>query len=359
MKILLQCLLLLQIATPSQTGGTLSGTLRTADGAPLADIRVTTVAVDAGALSVSELRTTLTRTDSSGHFLLQGVPPGRYYIAAGLISYPIYYPGSASLKDAREIDVQAGAVIENINFSVDHPRGFRVSGRLVDDSGVPVKSVVSSVSLNFPELLGRLSKPVGNTPRVTLLADPWSTPYTAAVDNNGVFELDGTPPGNYRLWVNGAAGMFPKDIVIGDADIAGVTLVIPKIIRIDVHIEFDSNASHSLPGIQFTSVQTTNDFMKMPDGGVIPSLMSAQNGITLAVATGTYAYMALARIDSNGTFQVSLPSGQYNLKLVSSPGLSIRSIALGKNPASPSSLKLDSDGTLDIAVSETTPEVRR
>jgi hypothetical protein len=358
LKIVLHCLLLLQAATPSQSSGSISGMLRTTDGTPLENVRVTTGAAENGTTSGSDLRSTLTRTDSSGHFLLQGVPPGSYYIAAGLISYPTYYPGTASLKNAVKIDVRAGAVIENINFSVDHPRGLRVTGKLVDENGGPVKSVVPAISLQLPGLLEKLPIRPGNTLKVSLTADPSSNPQTAEIDSNGKFELEGLSPGNYKLWVNGAAGMFPQDVLIGDSDVSGVVLVMPKIVHLEGRIGIESNSSHPMPGIHFTSVQTIHEFMTISGGSIIPSLMSAQNGITTAVASGAYAYATFVRADPDGMFQVSLPAGQYTLSLDNSQGLSIRSIASGELIADPMDLTLDSDGTLHISVSESKPPAK-
>jgi hypothetical protein len=260
------------------------------------------------------------------------------------------------MKDALKVDVPAGATIENINFSVDHPRGLRVTGRLVDENGEPVKSVISALSLISPGFLEKLSIRPNNIPRVSLTVDPLSTPQTAAIDSSGNFELEGLSPGNYKLWVNGAAGMFPKDILIGDSDVSGVVLVMPKIVRLEGRIIFETNASHPMPGIRLTSVQTVQEFMTISGGSIIPSMMSAQNGITSAVASGEYAYAAFVRIDSDGMFQVSLPAGKYTLSLDNSQGLFIRSIALGNLNADPTNIKLDSDGTLSISVSETKPQ---
>jgi hypothetical protein len=113
-----------------------------------------------------------------------------------------------------------------------------------------------------------------------------------------------------------------------------------------------------MPGIHFTSVQTIHEFMTISGGSIIPSLMSAQNGITTAVASGTYAYATFVRVDPDGMFQVSLPAGQYTLSLDNSQGLSIRSIAYGALIADPMDLTLDSDGTLHISVSESKPPAK-
>src|SRR5678809_592707 len=70
--------------------------------------------------------------------------------------------------------------------------------------------------------------------------------------------------------------MFPKDILIGDSDVSGVALVVPKIVRLEGPIEFETNASHPMMGIRLTSIQAVHEFMTISGGSIIPSLMSAK-----------------------------------------------------------------------------------
>src|SRR5688572_29224366 len=47
------------------------------------------------------------QTDEAGGYRLNGIPPGRYYIEAGLLDLPTYYPGAAELIDAKPVNVVA------------------------------------------------------------------------------------------------------------------------------------------------------------------------------------------------------------------------------------------------------------
>ena len=58
----------------------------------------------------------LTQTDESGRYRLQDVPPGRYYIVAGRVDFPTYFPGGTNIADARSITVVAGGVVGDIDF---------------------------------------------------------------------------------------------------------------------------------------------------------------------------------------------------------------------------------------------------
>jgi hypothetical protein len=111
----------------------------------------------------------LTQTDSSGRYRL-AIPPGRYYIGAGSVNSPKYYPNTTNISSAKAIVVSADSTLEDINFSqyiapalgilngapplplVTLPRFNRCAlrshpiRRWKSAAGVPVLAVPSSVS---------------------------------------------------------------------------------------------------------------------------------------------------------------------------------------------------------------------
>src|SRR5262249_22253290 len=58
----------------------------------------------------------LAQTDASGRYRLE-VPAGRYYIAAGSVDSPTYYPNDTSVASAKVITVSAGGMVLDVNFS--------------------------------------------------------------------------------------------------------------------------------------------------------------------------------------------------------------------------------------------------
>lgn len=95
------------------------------------------------------------RTDDLGQFRLYGLPPGDYYVSATLREMPFvpmntlpstgasegfaptYFPGTASLADARRVTVRAGQEVTNVSFALVSARTARVTGRITTSTGEP------------------------------------------------------------------------------------------------------------------------------------------------------------------------------------------------------------------------------
>ncbi|HET9132598.1 MAG TPA: carboxypeptidase regulatory-like domain-containing protein [Terriglobia bacterium] len=121
MALLLTILLLLQ-GLPSQTAktGTITGTLKDSSGLPVAGVRVVAVprpdSFDPNN-TFAEM-SSLIETDNAGHFTLENVPPGKYYVAAGRIDFQTYYPGTQAMAEATMISVEAGGSVSKIDFTL-------------------------------------------------------------------------------------------------------------------------------------------------------------------------------------------------------------------------------------------------
>src|SRR4030095_14948098 len=75
--------------------GIVTGQLLSREGQPVAGVRISAMAVPESNIPPSAGSTLmiLTVTDNAGRYRLDNVPPGRYYIIAGLVESPTYYPG--------------------------------------------------------------------------------------------------------------------------------------------------------------------------------------------------------------------------------------------------------------------------
>src|SRR5262245_577017 len=102
--------------TPALTGS-VTGIVRTTLGAPAANVRVTALREEATDNALRAMAS-LTQTDSSGRYRLDNVPPGRYYIAAGRVDLPTYYPGTLDVTRGTTISITSAGVVSDIDFIV-------------------------------------------------------------------------------------------------------------------------------------------------------------------------------------------------------------------------------------------------
>src|SRR6186713_2710577 len=103
--LLLAAILLIQSAS-----GTVTGRIMSAPGVPAVGVRVTAKAVtDAAAPASADVFVSIVQTDAAGRYRLENIPAGKYFITAGLVTSPTYYPGTTVLSDGTAIDITAGS----------------------------------------------------------------------------------------------------------------------------------------------------------------------------------------------------------------------------------------------------------
>ena len=133
--------------------GTIAGRVVDADGQPAQDATVQLLKyryVQAKAGASRQLSTTATATvDDLGEFRLWGVTPGKYTLAVEFRSnapLPVldrskvpqppesyvrtYYPGTADLAAAREVEVTQGGTVRGISLTMLKARTYHVSGKV-------------------------------------------------------------------------------------------------------------------------------------------------------------------------------------------------------------------------------------
>ena|SRR5688572_1660963 len=112
----LASLLIIQVRGGLQPGtGIVSGAIRVSGGGPASGVRVGAVPVDdVGATSM----VSVAETDAAGRFRLTNIPEGRYFIVAGRIATPTYYPGGLDRTTAQEVVVEAARVRTGVDFAV-------------------------------------------------------------------------------------------------------------------------------------------------------------------------------------------------------------------------------------------------
>lgn len=262
-----------------QRGGAITGRLLDASGEPLTDTSVMALRrTPAGGSSLRYLPTPGggQPTNDLGEFRLPGLAPGEYVVVATprrqfafggpgvappagngarTTATTTYYPGTSDQAAAHALTVAAGQTVENIVFTMLYAPAFRVSGVVVDENGNAIAGAM--VMLMSDPRVGGFMGPSGN----------------ARTQDDGRFVIQSVPAGSYRLtasvpvslssgsvgaggggsistWTSGgasggvSAGVVggapasvvygsgsmptPTEITVGDADVAGVRLVVRR-----------------------------------------------------------------------------------------------------------------------------------
>jgi hypothetical protein len=194
--LLFASLFLLQAQAPvSSDTGVVAGRLTLGNGQPAVGVRVAATPVDSTTVSVM---VAISKTDETGAYRLLDLPPGRYYVVAGLLDSPVYYPAARAIANATAIAVTAGATVGGIDFTPSVLTPVTVSGRISE----PALSVVTLIPRSF-----RGSHIEANT------------------DDKGAFAFSQVQPGVYDL---GSSLSRSRLSVTVEEDIEG--LVLPVVI---------------------------------------------------------------------------------------------------------------------------------
>jgi hypothetical protein len=104
-------------ALPGESG-TISGVVRTSQGTPAAGVRVSAmVPPEPGTESASAGSfAALAQTDEQGRYHLDGIPQGRYYLVAGRVDLPTFYPGTSDISQAKIFSIAPGGAVSGMDF---------------------------------------------------------------------------------------------------------------------------------------------------------------------------------------------------------------------------------------------------
>jgi hypothetical protein len=237
-----------QSAGPAQEGFRISGTVvSSVTGQPLAQVRVF--------LSRTEARQDreVVITGSDGRFSFDGIPPGKYVLAAGKPGF-LMQGFEAHENYSSAIVTGPGMSAENLVFRI-HPAAV-ISGQIVNEQDEPVRDVQVVLFRSWPEDGKRTVRPSGATNSddrgqyrfgelppgtyfVVVCARPWYAAYTANNANGDVGQsqnssvpFDMTYPVIYYSGATDSSQATPLNLAAGDRVSADFALIPERALHI-------------------------------------------------------------------------------------------------------------------------------
>jgi hypothetical protein len=248
-------------------------------------------------------------TNDIGEFRVYGLPPGEYYLSAIVRSSmnpfdassshagfaPTYYPAAPNIAAAQRITLHSGDLVPNIVISLAEARVARVSGTVLDASGLPARS--GTVMVTPREGGGGMG--LGN----------------GFVRPDGSFTINGVPPGDYILrTLPGPPGPAPS------------ALPVPSVAYVTVNgTDLDNVVVAPLPRVSIIGRLTGDPaaLAKIAPGSIRLTVVPAGQ----SVATGFIGPLPQARpVADDLTFELFAYPGQVTIRPVSLPGLVIRGV---------------------------------
>lgn len=114
-------LFLVQTSNAPLQNGSVTGVLLTTTGRPASGVRISAMVPPGSPTEIvsSSVMAGITETDADGRYRLEGIPPGRYYITAGRVDLPTYYPGVTQLSGAGIVLVAPGGDVAGVDFTLN------------------------------------------------------------------------------------------------------------------------------------------------------------------------------------------------------------------------------------------------
>jgi len=292
-------------------------------------------------------------TNDRGEYRLFDLPPGKYLLSAGyemlssmgMLTATVlrsreereglpttYYPGTYDPLQAATVNVEPGAEIRSMDFSlrpsgVFHIRGH-VSGLAVGFNGaVMLRKGSSRLSAAMPE-------------------------RTAAVKNeDGTFDIDQVASGSYEIiaieFARDTPRMVHRPVEVGGADVDGVDLAFVPGVTVTGHLRWEDKAAAPNVPLQVSLEQDEQIFNMHPSAEVQPDGSFELKNVSVdsywvnVSGSAPDAYLKSAHYGSSdalGNFRIN-PSSGATLELVASArGALIQGVVMNADPVPVSSV---------------------
>jgi hypothetical protein len=275
-------------APPSQTG-TVTGTLKTDAGTPAVGVRVGAMVRPESPteLSSASALSSIAETDAAGHFRLENVPQGRYFITAGRVDYPTFFPGTQDITAGRVVLVKPGDVITGIDF-VMNAIAVRPPDLTTGVLGTPAFNIPLSVKVDGGGPLPVFSSAGFATLRLKRTADGQLTEIPLSATTLNMALPTGLISPDYRVTLEGLPpGYIARSLKYGAAEITNGILKL-------------TSTNAALIGTAVTTAGVSTAVFSMSASGSV-ILAPASSGITITLAANPQAATASAGVRVTGS----------------------------------------------------------
>jgi carboxypeptidase family protein len=288
-------------------------------------------------------------TNDLGEYRLFNLPPGKYLLSAGYemsqamgMSMAVamgsreqregltttYYPGTSDPLQAVTVNVEPGAEIHSMDFSLQPSGVFHIRGHL---SGLGPGPAGFGGAVMLRKGNSRLSAAMPER--------------TAAVKSeDGTFDIDQVASGSYEIIALEFAGdsprMIHRPVEVGGADVDGVDLAFEPGVTITGHLRWENKAAAPNVSLQVSLEQDEQTFTMHPtaevqtDGSFELKNVSVDSYWVNVTGPAPDAYLKSARYGSNdalGIFHVN--SSGATLELVGSTrGAHLQGVVMNSDP---------------------------
>jgi hypothetical protein len=244
--------------------GAVSGQLQMTDGSPAAAVRIVAQTApppnirptDGQNYYVSQPPVRVALTNAAGRYELPNLPPGRYYIIAGVAGQATYYPATTDIEDASVVTVEPGGSVGSIDFKLRTSPGSRVRGRVTPPPADGTERAILS-GVNLGELI------------------------EVPVRGDGTFEFGRVPRGSYLLSLFPAPpGLASLPFRLGDQDVDGLQFTRPPVRTVSGRIVVD-NGPLPRSFLAFVTPQEHVSGTVLPDGTFTAKLHQARHEVSL------------------------------------------------------------------------------
>jgi hypothetical protein len=256
------------------------------------------------------------RTDASGRYRFDSLPPDTYYIAAGFADAPIFFPGTTDIRNARTFTTTPTTLLNNLDFTVPRPTdGVSVRGRVTAAGDAPAAGAEVH--------LAPRTQPSTNFAAYGLTSRNFNAMVT--VNPDGTFEARNILPGEYSVESHSSNPPVRLNLTVGDQPVSGLRLSLPSAVL--------------------------SGRILLDDGGAVSDVQLFTDAIVTTVNNPNIVASTILRLASDGTFRRLMDADEYRFYLRNLPDeYVIKSITSGTQDLLKETLKVTPTSSLNVAV---------